>query len=257
MSTTRPRRPDDSPEHWKKLAEQDHAYHTKQFREPYRSTVHLSRFIQSLVQSPRGAALDIGCGGGANIFHLSRILTGYRWTGVDIAGDVTFPFAREQFATRGLEATLVPGDCRRLTQILPGQRFDLVLLIQTLLVTPDPVELLEQALGVTRGWLFLTSLFTDFRVDAQIAVTDYTWPPDRQGPLFYNVFSLERFRKRCEERGCMRFLSQDFDIDLELEPPENKGMGTYTRALADGSRLQFSGPIYLPWKFVAVQMGAD
>jgi hypothetical protein len=42
-------------------------YHTRQFEEPYRSTVHLCSFVKSIlgdgVEAPI-RAIDIGCGGG-------------------------------------------------------------------------------------------------------------------------------------------------------------------------------------------------
>src|SRR5882672_10627715 len=64
-------------------------YHRRQFAEPYRSTAHLCRFVERMLGTrveTECSALDVGCGAGANIFHLSRVLTQARWTGVDIAG---------------------------------------------------------------------------------------------------------------------------------------------------------------------------
>lgn len=242
--------------HWTRLAEQDVVYHSRQFREPYRSTVHLAKFIQSHVNNGGGSALDVGCGAGANIYHLNPLLPGYRWTGVDLAGAALFPIGRPHLERARVDARLLQGDFHQLGSLLPGERFDLVLLIHALMVTPEADRLLEEALAMTKGWLFINSLVTDFSVDAQIAVTDYTWPPDRQGPLFYNIWSLQRLRSFCKKRGCRELVAQDFEIDLDLEvPPAGAGMGTYTRRLVDGHRLQFSGPLLLPWKLVGVRMG--
>jgi SAM-dependent methyltransferase len=237
---------------------QDADYHARQFGQPYRSTVRLAEFIRSLVAEPGGTALDVACGAGANIFHLSRALPGYTWTGVDAAGDVVFPIGRRFFEERGsaVDAVeLVDGDFYDLERVLGGRRFDLVLSIQTLLTLPTYEEALEQLLAVTRGWLFVTGLFTDFRVDARVEVTDHTWPANVQGPHFYNVYSLERFRELCEAGGCREFVTRDFEIDIDLPEPEARGMGTYTRTLADGRRLQFSGPLLQPWKLVGVRVG--
>src|SRR5207249_8865993 len=66
-------------------------YHRRQFAEPYRSTAHLCRFVRRILGSgaeTECGALDVVCGAGANIFHLSRVLTRARWTGVDIAGQL-------------------------------------------------------------------------------------------------------------------------------------------------------------------------
>ena len=46
-------------------------YHTRQFKEPYRSAVHLSTFVKSVlgdsVEEPL-SAIDIGCGGGTSVY---------------------------------------------------------------------------------------------------------------------------------------------------------------------------------------------
>lgn len=237
------------------IAQRDLEYHSSQFGRPYRSTVHLAAFIESLVARRAGQALDIGCGAGANIYHLSRMVPGYRWTGVDLAGDLLFPIGRERFSSRGMDVDLVVGDFEHVRSLFSGRRFDLVVIVQAVMVAPDWERLLDEALAVTGGWLFLNSLFTDFLVDAYIEVVDHTWPAGQGAPDKYNVFSVDRIRAFCEARGCKEFITQDFEIDVDLEAPGNRGMGTYTRRLADGRRLQLSGPLLLPWKFVGIRMG--
>jgi hypothetical protein len=49
------------------IALRDIEYHSIQFNNPYRSTVHLAEFIQSLAGRHGGQALDVGCGDGVNI----------------------------------------------------------------------------------------------------------------------------------------------------------------------------------------------
>ncbi|MGA6987651.1 MAG: class I SAM-dependent methyltransferase [Terriglobales bacterium] len=240
---------------WKKIAQQDFDYHQRQFAKPYRSTSYLGEFIRSLIGPTQGEALDIACGAGANIFHLSQMIPGFHWSGVDIAGEVLFPIGSPFFNSKGLELDLKAGDFYKLEDYFGGKKFDLVLAIHTFSSLESYDALLDQLLSVTRGWLFATSMFTDFNVDVNIEVKDYTWPEDCPNPGNYNVYSLSRFRKACEAKGCKQFVSRDFVIDVDLPPPENGGLGTYTRKLEDGQRLQFSGPIFLPWKVVGVRMG--
>jgi omega-amidase len=229
-------------------------YHTAQLREPYRSTVELARFIRRHLPEHAGTALDVACGAGGNIAYLGQTFPGYRWTGIDIAGARLFPLAREAAAERGIDVTLVEGDFHKLVDVFGERRFDLVLSIQTLLGIPAYEAALDQLLAVTRGWLVVTSLFTTADVDAKVEVFDYTLPDGRQGPFYYNVYSLERFRRQCAARGGREFIVHDFEIDVDLPQPP-RGMGTYTQLMADGTRLQRSGPLAMPWKFVAVRMG--
>ena len=237
---------------WK---DQDHVeYHTRQFKVPYRSTVSLISFIRSVLGNPRGEALDVACGAGANIYHLSQAFDGLTWTGIDIAGDVTFSIGRKYFRELGLHVDLIEGDMYRLTEIFPEKRFDVVLSAQTLMAIPEYEPVLDQLLKVTRNWLFVTSLFTDFDVDAKIAVVDNTRSIEGE-PFYYNVYSLARFRSYCIASGTRQFVSEDFVIDIDLPQPERGGLNTYTLSLAGGRRLQFSGPLHLPWKFIGIRMG--
>jgi SAM-dependent methyltransferase len=244
------------PEHARIWAHQDRfTYHSGQMGEPYRSTVHLAGFIRSIVTKVGGEALDVGCGAGQNILHLSQMLGPYRWTGLDYAGDAVFGLCRQQFRALNLDVALVAGDFYKLTEVFPGRKFDLVLSIQTLLGIPERYEeAVAQLLAVTRGWLFVTSLFTDFPVDAKIEVMDYGRSADCQGPFYYNVYSLARFRHYCEEHGCRDFQSMDFEIDIDLPPSGRFGMTTFTKTLADGKRIQLSGPLHMPWKFIAMRI---
>jgi SAM-dependent methyltransferase len=242
-------------ERWKRIARQDVDYHRRQFEQLYRSTSHLGEFILSLIGSVRGEALDVGCGAGANIFQLAQIVTGFHWSGVDIAGEVLFPIGTPFFRSKGLEVDLKVGDFYKLEDHFDRKKFDLVLAIHTFSSLETYDAYLDQLLLATKGWLFVNAMFTEFDVDVNIEVTDYTWPEDCPNPGNYNVYSLPRFRKICEARGCKQFVSRDFVIDTDLPLPENGGLGTYTRKLDDGRRLQFSGPIFLPWRFVGVRMG--
>jgi SAM-dependent methyltransferase len=239
---------------WENIAAQDINYHLRQFETPYRSTMALSRFMLPLLGDLRGNALDVACGSGGNIAHLGRAFPLLKWTGVDLAGDVLFETSRKLFEERGQEVTLISGDFYKLDEIRGGSRFELVTCIQTFIILPEYRELLNQLLAATREWLIITSPLTDFDVDVTIAATDYTWPEDIQGPHYYSVFSLPRLEAICRAHGCREFVSEPFDIDIDLLPPEHKGLGTYTMLLANGRRLQFTGPIHQPWKFVAIRM---
>lgn len=60
--------------HW--LEKRHLAYHQRQLAEPYRSTVHLQHFLTEILSGTDNLyrCLDVGCGAGANIFHLGKFL---------------------------------------------------------------------------------------------------------------------------------------------------------------------------------------
>jgi SAM-dependent methyltransferase len=244
---------DDTASFWR---DPDHAaYHTRQFDQAYRSTVLLTDFLRDTVGRPDGEALDVGCGAGANIFHLSRAFPSYRWTGVDLAGDVTFPLGRPRLRQAGLEVELIQGDFSRLSELVNRRRFDLVLCLQTLLAIRRFEPVLEQLLTVTKGWLVVSSLFSEFDVDVFTEAIDYTRAPGAQRGWRFNVYSLRRFGDLCRAHGARAIVDRRFDIDIDLPRPTTGGLNTYTEKREDGSRMQFTGPIFQPWRFVAVRMG--
>lgn len=244
---------DDTASFWRNP---DHAaYHTRQFEQVYRSTVFLTDFLRDTVRRPEGEALDVACGAGANIFHLSRAFPSYRWTGVDLAGDVTFPLGRPRLREAGLEVELIQGDFNRLSELVNGRRFDLVLCLQTLLGVRRFEPALQQLLTVTRGWLVVSSLFSEFDVDVFTEAVDYSRASDAQRGWRFNVYSLRRFSDLCRARGAREIVDRGFDIDIDLPPPATAGLNTYTEKREDGRRMQFTGPIFQPWRFVAVRMG--
>lgn len=228
------------------------AYHRRQLEEPYRSTIHMIRFIKSILPDPKGDALDVACGTGVNILHMSPAFPHLRWTGVDYAGDKLYPVSRPYFQKANLQPELITGDVYKLTQLFPNRRFPVILCAHTLICLPGYEEVLDQMLTMLDGWLFISSLFADTNIDARIEVIDYTREDGVRVPQYYNVYSLRRFKKFCEDRGAQEFIAQDFEIDVDL-PQNTDGRGTYTRKLEDGRRLQFTGPVWMPWKYVAVK----
>jgi ubiquinone/menaquinone biosynthesis C-methylase UbiE len=60
-------------------------YHKRQYEQPYRSTVSLINFIMKHITSNKiYRCLDVGCGAGANIFHISKKIPFFRFEGLDI-----------------------------------------------------------------------------------------------------------------------------------------------------------------------------
>src|SRR5262249_46151437 len=236
-------------------------YHRRQFAEPYRSSMHLCRFVKDVLGAQvetEWSALDAGCGAGANIFHLSRVLTHARWTGVDIAThlfDVHRALATEHGGLRN-PVRLIGGDFYPLSKLLSPRSFDLAFSIQTVSCLDGYTEFLPQLLAMLRpgGVAFVTSLFTDFQVDARIQITEYEKDGSPRLPMFYNIYAWNRFRDYCLGLGAVEVIAEDFEIDIELPTPTHLHMGTYTTRLADGRLLQRSGPLLMPWKAIAIRM---
>ena len=136
-------------------------YHQDQFRKPKRSTIHLLRFVERIIgdtQAPY-TAIDVACGAGANMYHLSKVLKSTTWTGLDFA-DKFFTVGRP-FLPRP-RFRLVKGDLFQLDKLFEPSQFDLSFSIQTISWLPHYEEAVALMLRCTRRWMFVTSLFSDF-----------------------------------------------------------------------------------------------
>lgn len=239
------------------LHEKHRQYHESQFIEPRRSTVALCDFVAKTLNSSVSnisKAIDVGCGGGANIYHLSRILPKATWTGVDFAGKY-FSIANRYFEDNK-KYNLITGDFYELTEIFEPQLFDVAFSIQTLTWLPEYESAMEQIMAVTKKWIFVTSLFSEFNVDVKSNVYEYDreWTLKEDSPYNYNIYSLGRFRDFCLKYGAKEIIAEDFIIDIHLPEPDDMLMGTYTVETKNSEKLQFSGPLAMPWKMLAIRM---
>jgi hypothetical protein len=228
-------------------------WHRAQFAEPKRSTIKLAEFVQRVMAPGEAPAevLDVATGAGANMKHLAALFPDAKWTGIDLEADLVEEGRRHLDPGR---FTLVEGNLFNLEEILGGKRFDVSFSIQTLFVVADYERPIEQMLAVTKDWLFILSLFSDSDLDAFIQLVG-RGPGHSNGlQVPYNVYSLPRFCEFCKQLGVREIIAEPFEIDIDLQRPDHKGIGTWTRQTVDGDRLQFSGPLLMPWWFVAVKI---
>lgn len=233
-------------------------YHGRQFGEPYRSTVRLADFMESLLTDERasGRGIDVCCGMGANVTYVAHRFPGITWSGLDIVDDLLVKGRAILAGMDGVVPELMRGDALNLRSSLGTNSFDIVTSMQTLLCMGDTELALDNLFDVCApgGWIFISSLFT-FSVDVRMQIYEY---PDKDfdhptGPAIYNVLCLEKFLRDCRTRGVSRIEVAGFEIDVDLPKPDHGVMGTFTVLTREGRRLQFSDPCLMPWKFVAIQ----
>ena len=101
-------------------------------------------------------------------------------------------------------------------------------------------------------WIALTSLFYEGNVNCKITIQDYNVSLARKPykEAFYNIYCLGLVKELFKKCGYSRFDYIPFEIDIDLPKPKTKGMGTYTERLANGKRIQISGPLLMNWYFI-------
>jgi ubiquinone/menaquinone biosynthesis C-methylase UbiE len=240
-----------------------HEYHRRQYDQCYEATRCLFEFIDgTVVDVGTRKILDAACGAGANVHHMLQ-----RWRESNVTGldrdETLLDYARARVLPQNASrCEYVRADFFDLPTLYEPDRFGITTLMQTLqFFAPDEyAEVLRALMKVTRDWVFVSSLFTNKRMDVIAGIRDYTRFPedsfaqDSEQLTFYNTFCMDRFRRVAEQLGAQEVIFRDFEIGIDLVGPAAGGIGTYTETLADGRRLQFSGAVFMPWKFAALRL---
>jgi len=228
-------------------------YHERQFRQPYRSTVAFCDWLDTeRLMSPESELriLDLCSGAGANIYYMSKRYPKSSFLGVDINAD-NVDQGNAFFKSKGVQdCRLEIGDIYNLDPKYVSE-FEGAVSFQTLSWLPDFKAPIQAMTKLAPQWIALTSLFYDGPVSCIIDVTEYEVDLEPSRSAFYNVYSLPLVRKHMEANGYGDFRFTPFEIDVDLPKPRQGLMSTYTEKLEDGRRLQRSGPLLMPWYFIA------
>lgn len=238
---------------WLDLPDKTIEYHRAQYDAVYSSTIAFCDWLEELGQlTPIMASrvLDIGAGMGANVHYMGRRFLQSRFTGVELNPDLV-RMGREELERRSSPAALHQGDLFALEPSHTGA-YEGVISYHTLMGFPAFEPVLDILTGLGPRWIGISSLFYDGPLTCRTEITDFThhYRDNTPGRYTYNVFSLPRVAAFLKERGFTEVRWRRFDINIDLAPPAHGGRGTYTRQLDSGERLQFSGPMFLPWCFV-------
>ncbi len=235
-----------------------HEYHERQYRQIYDQTERLFEFIDETVGGVKGQSiLDVACGAGANVFHMLRRWPMCKVTGLD-RDETLLDYGRAQVLPEAAaRCDYVQANFFDLPEPYASEAFNITTFMHTLLFFgPDEYAgVLQRLISVSSDWVFISSLFTDKRMDVMAQIRDYArFGEDSKEYHTYSTFCVDRFRRVAAALGVKEVIFRDFEISIDLEGPEEGGIGTYTAKLADGHRLQFSGAVFMPWKFAALRL---
>lgn len=237
----------------------DTEYHLRQYQTVYEST-RLTMELMDEIASPRAGdrILDVGCGAGANCFHMATRWPAASLTGIDVDDELLAIAHQRRPPALSERCHYRHVDMFELARAFPDRPFDYTTLMHTLLLFPvdEAPRLLRSIFAATRRWVFLSSLFNDKRMDIEAHIRDHArYGDESTREHIYTILDAARFRDVCRGLGAKEVVMRDFDIAIDLPEPPGGGLGTYTRKLEGGRRLQFSGALWLPWKFVAIRLG--
>jgi hypothetical protein len=229
------------------------AWHVGQFTEPKRAISHLRDFVTRVFADAQDVTdvLDAATGAGANMVELSDLFPAAHWTGIDLDGELIGQGQERIDPTR---FTLTQADMLNLEADFGAKRFDVSFSIMTLSWIEDYERAIEQLVATTRRYVFILNLFSESVLDALVRLVGRMARAQRGYSSYYNIYSLPRFEEFCSTLGAVEIVAEPFEIDIDIPRPDHCGMGTWTERTADGRRLQFSGPLAMPWWFVAIKL---
>jgi SAM-dependent methyltransferase len=210
-------------------------YHHGQYAKPYESTAAFADVIRAATGYPTlsGRVLDVGCGAGANIHWLDEwgITQGCDVTGID-TDQRLLGFAQINNPSRSfLKASFLD----------PLPPCETALSIQVLSFIEDWRPAMRELLACASKWVFVSSLFWD-GVGTHTHATDGDKVNEH-----YNVIDSSVFTNLCAKFGgqVTHWRKHTATAPLSAPPSQlrSRTSGPYT----------FSGPILMPWSFVAVR----
>ncbi|MCP4153065.1 MAG: class I SAM-dependent methyltransferase [bacterium] len=225
-------------------------YHIRQYEKPKEYTRTIINYFRQWGLNKSGArVLDLGCGAGANCYHLAKAYPRMEFTGVDINPANIELAGKHKTSNTGYTC----GDIMEL-EIRPGD-YEGILSIQTLSWMPNYEDTLERALKGAPQWILITSLFYDGPVETEIVVKDYSRQMGDKDHRrsYYNIYSLDRVKQYLKKYGYEMTRAEPFIFPFDLPEPPDKGMGTYTITLSNNQRLQKSGPLLMPWYTLLIE----
>lgn len=228
-------------------------YHERQLKEVYRSTVHLCDWLDQLGYIKDGQLImDLGCGAGANLAYIAKRYPKCRFIGVELNPGHAKTAART-LGERGVKnATAEQGDWYNLDKKFNGA-FDGIISFQTISWLPEFREPLSIVCRLNPTWQAHSSLFYDGYVGCTAETQTYDEEGNEKRKLFYNVYSLPVVARHLNTNGYVNFKSKKFEIDIDI--PFNGQFQSYTEKTEDGRRIQISGPVLMPWYFIAATRG--
>jgi hypothetical protein len=235
---------------WKEGTDWD--FHRRQFENPYKSTIAFCQFLkQNNLPREKDKVGDIGAGMGGIIEYFAQVFPQSSFVGIEL---------NEECVNRGNDIFTKNG--RNNCLLFQGDIFDLdkkhfnayagITCLASLLCFPNATDPITAIAKLNPEWIAISSLFNESLVEATVVTKDYSRPYSnfQSTDKFYNIYSIQKTADLLSKLGYSEFSFQRFEIDIDLSKPEHGGMGTYTERLADGRRLQISGPVLMSWYFI-------
>lgn len=223
-------------------------YHKMQAEKTYRNTVFFEEFINEFVSFGQEKYLELASGAGANLEYFAQKHPNAAFTGIDydqelikVGGGIV----------KSKNACLEYGDWYHLDKKYINQ-FEGIISLQTLSWLPEYKEPIKKACELQPRWIAMSSLFYEGKINYTISLENYERPliDKPYTKHYYNIYAIPLIKELFSRLGYNKFYYKPFEIDIDIEKPNDYDIGTYTVTTKEEKRLQVSGAMLLPWYFI-------
>lgn len=230
----------------------DLEFFKRQLENPYDSTKQFFEFISKEVTLNSQTKLIDACSGSgaASIYALSE----YKCKEI-----LAFDFQKKyleigkQFISKKdfkNKIKFIEDDVYNLSNKVLEHKFDGVICLASLSWINDWEKALNELSKTKTSWIALSAIMYEGRIQAKINIEEFDENGMKIHQSPYNVLSIPLVKNHLKKIGYSNFIAKKFEISIDLSRGDVNKMGTHTKKLEDGERIQISGPIMLPWWFL-------
>jgi trans-aconitate methyltransferase len=234
--------------------EADKKFNVSDMERYYRDKQELDKFLEKIItpyiKDKNLQILDACCGIGHIIHYLNKISPSSNFFGID---QTSYYIEKAKELCIGDNISFEAGD---LSELVGKKKFDISINWKTLSWIPGYEDMMKDLFALTKKHIFLSSLFYEGDIDFETRVREYQKEASKDGfNIYYNTYSLPRFKEYVKSLGAKNIQVYDFDIGIDLKKPVNPSiMSTYTEMAGDGKRLQISGSMLMLWKIMRIDL---
>lgn len=230
---------------WKSGNKKIMDYHKRQLETPYRSTIYFEIFLSENTSLDNCKIIDIACGAGGVIRYLAKLHKSSDFLGIDLNDSFYGNFA--ELKNINFEVSDLYNMDNKYVNHFNG-----ALCLQTLSWLPGYKEAVKKICDLKTDWIAMSLLGYEGKINFNIEIENYEnlTPEGNFTHSWYNIYSIPLMNQYLKEEGFKKIIYKKFEIDIDLEKPDNLDMGTYTLKTMEGKRLQISGALIMPWYFI-------
>lgn len=217
----------------------------------------LDRFDAFGEISSDGVVVDMGTGGGSALYWWASKKGNEDFVGVDYNREA-LEYGRDAIISRDGQLPnnmrLIHGDWDSPAEILRslrGEKIKLLTSVHSLCTQKDFMTAAKKLVDLKPEKIAFNSLFYNGPLDVLIHIRSHEVSIEDNNPdADFNIHSLPQAIELMRSMGYRLIGEEEFDIGFSIERPKTNGRGTYTVKTEMGDYTQFSGPVYLPWRYV-------